>query len=126
MHKATRKWLWRQVTPELYLFPTGLLGACISGLGMPAIGLLMAEFVTVFYNADVAEMRRDARVWGIVFLVRRGIACQSEELIIDVVDIRHGDGRLAGYCGCRKFLANKGGAKVRRYSQTAFSMVLLY
>ena len=51
-----------QVLPELWLFPFGLIGAFITGLGMPAIALLMAQFVTVFYNGVPIVAGHTARI----------------------------------------------------------------
>ena len=68
LSKDAKRWVWSQVLPELYLFPVGLLGASITGLGNPLIGFLMAQFITVFYSADVAQMQADAARWGVIFL----------------------------------------------------------
>ena len=68
LKKAARKWLWQQTSPEGWWYVWALLGAMLTGLAMPAIGLLMAEFIVVFYNVDTGEMRSDARTWGSVFL----------------------------------------------------------
>ena len=65
---ATRAWLWRQCAPEARWFASGLLGSTISGLGRPVLGLLMAEFLIVFYSLDVSVMREQARLWGLFFL----------------------------------------------------------
>ena len=67
-NKAARRWLWKQSAPEMPYLLLGLVGAVVTGLAMPAIGLLMAEFVAVFYNVDIEQMRSDARKWGLVFL----------------------------------------------------------
>ena len=65
---ATRRWLWKQCAPEAWWLAAGLLGSTVSGLGRPVLGLLMAEFLIVFYNLDGATMRSEARTWGAVFL----------------------------------------------------------
>ena len=62
------KWLWRLVMPEKWYFVTGLIGAAITGLGTPAIGYLMSEFLVVFFHDDVAYMRRQALKWSMVFI----------------------------------------------------------
>ena len=64
----TRAWLWHQCAPEAYWFVSGLLGSTISGLGRPVLGFLMAEFLIVFYSLDVASMRDQAKLWGLIFL----------------------------------------------------------
>mmetsp|Transcript_107740 Transcript_107740/g.186982 ORF Transcript_107740/g.186982 Transcript_107740/m.186982 type:complete len:1153 (-) Transcript_107740:217-3675(-) len=62
------RWLWKLCLPELPYFATGLLGSAIAGIVMPAIGLLMAEFIVVFFNDDVDEMRSESVKWAVVFM----------------------------------------------------------
>ena len=62
------RWLWRLSSPEKLYYVSGLLGAAMTGLAMPAIGLLMAEFIVVFYNPDPADMRRKAVKWALIFM----------------------------------------------------------
>ena len=57
---ATRRWLWKQTAPEAWCYVTGLTGAAITGLTMPAIGYLMAQFVVVFYHYDRLRLQPDA------------------------------------------------------------------
>lgn len=66
--KTSLGWIWRLSLPEKWFLLSGLLGAIITGLTLPAIGFLMAEFIVVFFNNDVAAMRREAQKWALVFL----------------------------------------------------------
>ena len=68
LSKTVRNWLWRQTRADVLWYAPFLIGACLTGLAMPAIGFLMAQFLVVFYNVDTGEMRADARLWGAVFL----------------------------------------------------------
>merc|ERR1740117_1030223 len=61
-------WIWRLSAPEKLYYVSGLLGAGLTGLAMPAIGLLMAEFIVVFFNPSPDEMRREAVKWALVFI----------------------------------------------------------
>ena len=61
-------WLWRLSAPEKLYYVSGLLGAGLTGLAMPAIGLLMAEFIVVFFNPSPDEMRKEAVKWALVFI----------------------------------------------------------
>ena len=61
-------WLWRLSAPEKLYYVSGLLGAGLTGLAMPAIGLLMAEFIVVFFNPSPDAMRKDAVKWALVFI----------------------------------------------------------
>ena len=62
------RWLWGLSSPEKLYYLTGLLGAALTGFAMPAIGLLMAEFIVVFFNPDPADMRREAVKWAVIFM----------------------------------------------------------
>ena len=68
LSKTVRNWLWRQTRADVLWYAPFLIGACLTGLAMPASGFLMAQFLVVFYNVDTGEMRADARLWGGVFL----------------------------------------------------------
>ena len=61
-------WIWRLSAPEKLYYVSGLLGAGLTGLAMPAIGLLMAEFIVVFFNPSPEAMRKEAVKWALVFI----------------------------------------------------------
>jgi len=67
--KMSLGWVWQLMWPEKFYFVAGLVGAMITGLTMPAIGFLMAEFIVVFFNADIEEMRSESKKWALVFLL---------------------------------------------------------
>jgi len=62
------RWLLGLSSPEKWYFASGLLGASITGLALPAIGFLMAEFIIVFFHPSSDVMRTEARKWALVFI----------------------------------------------------------
>jgi ATP-binding cassette subfamily B (MDR/TAP) protein 1 len=66
--KGSVWWIWRLSMPEKWYFLLGLIGAVVGALNMPTVGLLLSEFILVFYNPDFEEMRRQAIKWALVFL----------------------------------------------------------
>jgi ATP-binding cassette subfamily B (MDR/TAP) protein 1 len=63
----SKKWLWdlsRKERPQLIL---AIVGACMVGVVFPLLGYLISQMLEVFFNDDPDEMRRLARMWGLLF-----------------------------------------------------------
>ncbi|KAK7388084.1 hypothetical protein VNO78_22889 [Psophocarpus tetragonolobus] len=60
--------------PEIPVLLLGTVAAVITGVILPVFGLLLSKMISIFYEQDHDELRKDSKVWALIF-VALGVVC---------------------------------------------------
>jgi len=54
--------------PEIPVLLMGTVAAVVAGAILPVFGLLLSKMISIFYETDHDELRKDSKTWALVFV----------------------------------------------------------